>query len=98
MADPPDFNFQAAAPGAPAQAFLTVLSQISPALYALVQATKTNPVTSYTFATLPASPGTGTLAVVTDSNTVVWGANIAGGGTNTVLAFFNGSHWTVAAK
>ena len=37
-------------------------------------------------------------AVVTDSNTAVWGATIAGGGSNVVLAFYNGTNWTVAAK
>lgn len=51
-----------------------------------------------TFANLPASPITGMMATVTDSNTTTWGATIAGGGANTVLAFWNGSAWTVAAK
>lgn len=48
------------------------------------------------FASLPASPRTGTIAHITDSNTVTWGATIAGGGTNKVLGFYNGTNWTVA--
>lgn len=51
-----------------------------------------------TFANLPASPVVGMQATVTDSNTTTWGATIAGGGANTVLAFYNGTAWTVAAK
>lgn len=54
--------------------------------------------TGVTFATLPASPVAGMVAYVTDSNTVVWGATIAGSSTNKVLAFYNGSAWTVAGK
>lgn len=50
------------------------------------------------FASLPASPVRGMLAIVTDSNTVTWGATIAGGGTDTVQAFYNGSNWTVTGK
>lgn len=38
----------------------------------------------------------GDLACVTDSNTATWGATIAGGGANNVLAYFNGTNWTVA--
>jgi hypothetical protein len=52
---------------------------------------------SYAFASLPVS-GAGTLAVVTDSNTATWGGTIAAGGTDVVLAFFNGSNWTVIGK
>jgi hypothetical protein len=51
-----------------------------------------------TVATLPATPAEGTLIPVTDSNTNTWGAVIAGGGANHVLAYFNGTAWTVAAK
>lgn len=50
------------------------------------------------FASLPVAPAAGTLAYVTDSNTVVWGDTIAGGDTNKVLAWFNGTNWTVAGK
>jgi hypothetical protein len=53
---------------------------------------------SVAFAALPSSPRTGMLRVVTDSNTATWGATVAAGGANTVLAFYNGTVWTVAAK
>jgi len=56
------------------------------------------PVTGVAFADLPAAPVTGMVAVVTNSNTVTWGATIAGGGANIVLAFYNGTNWTVAGK
>ncbi len=82
----------------PPQAFLAALQNVVRALNAQTQATKINPFLSYTFATLPASPGVGLVAVVTDSNTNVWGANIAGGGANKVLAIWGGSQWTVVGK
>lgn len=50
------------------------------------------------FAGLPAAPTVGEMALVNDASTNVWGAVIAGGGANLVLAFWNGSFWTVAAK
>ncbi len=40
----------------------------------------------------------GARATITDSNTNVWGANIAGGGGNIVGAFCNGANWTVESK
>lgn len=52
---------------------------------------------AFTFATLPTAR-VGMTAYVSDSNTVVWGATIAGGGANKVLAFYNGTVWTVVAK
>ena len=52
----------------------------------------------YTFATLPASPQIGQMAYVSDSNTVVWGATIAGSSTNKVLGWWNGTAWTVVGK
>ena len=51
-----------------------------------------------TFATLPSTPMTGMVRTVSDSTTNVWGATIAGGGGNIVLAFYNGTNWTVAGK
>jgi hypothetical protein len=51
-----------------------------------------------TFASLPASPVEGMHATVTDSTTATWGATITGGGANHVLAYYNGTNWTVAAK
>ena|ERR1700676_539351 len=50
------------------------------------------------FANLPASPLAGMIAVVSNSNTNTWGATIAGGGANIVLAFYDGTNWTVAGK
>ncbi len=50
------------------------------------------------FADLPASPAAGMLSHISDSDTVTWGATISGGGANTVLAFYNGTVWTVMGK
>lgn len=47
------------------------------------------------FASLPTGVA-GMLAYVTDASTATWGATIAGGGANKVLAFYNGTNWTVA--
>jgi hypothetical protein len=53
-----------------------------------------------TFAQLPPnSPNVvpakvGMEAIITDSNTAVWGATIGGGGTNTVRGRWNGAGWT----
>jgi hypothetical protein len=52
--------------------------------------------TGVAFAGLPAA-ALGMMAVITDSSTATWGATIAGGGTNRVLAFHNGTNWTVMA-
>jgi hypothetical protein len=51
-----------------------------------------------TFVNLPAIPVEGMLVGVTDSTTNVWGAVIAGGGTNHVLGYYDGTSWTVAGK
>lgn len=50
-----------------------------------------------TVANLPASPVEGMMVAVTDSTTATWGATITGGGANHVLAYYNGTNWTVAA-
>lgn len=52
-----------------------------------------------TFSTLTAcsSAGEGALAPVSDSSTATWGATITGSGSNHVLAYCNGTNWTVAA-
>lgn len=47
------------------------------------------------FANLPTGVA-GMTAYVTDSTVNTWGATIAGGGANKVLAFYNGTNWTVA--
>jgi hypothetical protein len=49
-----------------------------------------------TVANLP-SPVEGMMVSVTDSSTATWGATITGGGSNHVLAYYNGTNWTVAA-
>jgi hypothetical protein len=51
---------------------------------------------SYTFATLPASPSVGDMAVITDSNTVVFNAAAAGGGINAIKVCYLGGSWKVA--
>lgn len=50
------------------------------------------------FSELPASPVAGMHAYITDSDTDVWGAAITGGAATKVLAFYNGTDWTVAGK
>lgn len=40
----------------------------------------------------------GTMAPVNDSTTATWGGTITGSGTNHVLAYCDGTNWTVAAK
>jgi hypothetical protein len=56
--------------------------------------------TPRTFSSLPTSAfGTeGTHAAVTNSSTNTWGAAIAGGGTMHVLAYCDGTNWTVAGE
>ena len=48
---------------------------------------------------LPCAPSVeGSIRAITDSNTDTWGAPITGGGSNHVLAYCDGTIWTVAAK
>lgn len=54
--------------------------------------------TPVTFANLPAAPAEGMIASVTDSNTVIWGDVIAGGGTDSVLAWYDGTNWIVVGS
>lgn len=50
-------------------------------------------------AATPCSSNTeGSMAAVTDSNTSTWGATISGGGSSHVLAYCDGTHWTVEAN
>ena len=51
---------------------------------------KTN---GYTFATLPASPGTGDTAYITDANTPTWRGNASGGGSDFALVIYDGTNW-----
>ena len=57
-------------------------------------------VSAVEFADLPAASSDleGVCRPVTDSTTSTWGATITGGGSNHVLAYCNGTNWTVAAK
>lgn len=48
-----------------------------------------------TFANRPGTPVTGMVITVTDSTVNTFGATVAGGGGNTVLAWYNGTNWTV---
>jgi len=48
-----------------------------------------------TYANRPTAPVAGELVNFSDSNTAVWGATVAGGGANRVLARYNGTNWTV---
>lgn len=52
------------------------------------------------FSALPTcnSGNEGTWGPVTDSSTATWGATITGGSTNHVLAYCDGSNWTVMGK
>ncbi len=50
-----------------------------------------------TFASLPTGVE-GMIRAISDSNTAVWGANITGTGGNHVLAYYNGTNWTVIGK
>ena len=86
------------------QKFVTdQLQQIAISIATLVQVVKqidagrSNPVA---FSTLPAAAASleGLRYPVNDSTTAVWGATITGGGANHVLAYCNGTAWTVAAK
>lgn len=55
-------------------------------------------VTATTYAHLPSPATEGMVYAVTDSTVNTWGSTIAGGGTNHVLAYFNGVNWTVVGK
>lgn len=51
------------------------------------------------FATLSCGATTeGRMYAISDSNTVTWGANVAGGSTSHVLGYCDGTNITVAAK
>jgi len=52
------------------------------------------------FSALPACAGgtEGSMRAITDSTTNTWGATISGSGTNHVLAYCDGTNWTVMGK
>ena len=51
--------------------------------------------TPIAYADRPAAPYVGQLINFSDSNTVTWGATVGGSSTNSVLARWNGTNWTV---
>lgn len=52
-----------------------------------------------TLAQLPASPGVGQTATVTNgAASLAWGATVTGGGTAKYLVWWNGAAWTVIGK
>lgn len=52
--------------------------------------------TAQTFATLPGSPATGAMATITDSTVNTWSTAVTtGGGSFTVLIWYNGTNWKV---
>lgn len=57
-------------------------------------------VAKYTFATLPATPTQGNMAVITDAvSGLAWGASVTSGGSSTpYLTWYNGTNWTVMGK
>lgn len=54
--------------------------------------------TEIAYAARPGVPATGMMVNFSDSNTATWGATVAGGGANHVLARYNGTNWTVVGK
>ena len=56
--------------------------------------------TAVTFVSLPScgSSTEGEMRAVTDSIVNTWGSSITGGGSSHVLAYCDGTNWTVAAK
>lgn len=53
----------------------------------------------YTVATLPATPGIGFLAYVTDGTSgLTWGQTVTGGHSTTYLVWFNGTNYTVVGQ
>lgn len=54
--------------------------------------------TPVAFVNAPANPRMGQISYFTDSSTNAWGGAISGGGSNPVLAIFNGTSWTVIGK
>ena len=54
---------------------------------------------SFTYSLLPTSPSVGMQSVVTDSTVNTWGSSVTvGGGSNTVLVWYNGTNWSVYGK
>jgi hypothetical protein len=82
------------APSQPQQHWWSWLQRIAEGLNEVV-AWINRQTSSGTFADLPQAPTVGATMVVTDSNIATWGGVVAGGGANTVLAWWNGTAWKV---
>lgn len=63
----------------------------------VISSSKVFKLTPMAFADLPVG-AEGMMTWVNDSSTATWGATIAGGGVNKVLAVYNGTNWTCAGK
>jgi len=50
---------------------------------------------TYTVATLPASPVKGWVAMVTDANATTFASIVAGGGSNNVPVYYDGTNWRI---
>jgi len=50
---------------------------------------------TYTVATLPASPVKGWTAMVTDANATTFASTVAGGGSNNVPVYYDGTNWRI---
>jgi len=91
-------NWQALGIGAPGQLLTVVAGLPTWQTYAPSTLTFNNIVLTPTvYASLPASPAVGTLAMITDSTTNVWGTAAAGGGLDTALVCFIDGQWVVTS-
>ena len=50
---------------------------------------------TYTVATLPTSPVKGWVAMVTDANATTFASTVAGGGSNNVPVYYDGTNWKI---
>lgn len=57
-----------------------------------------SPTAEIAFAAAPSAPVVGQQVNFSDSNTATWGATVAAGGTDHILARWNGTNWTVVGK
>lgn len=55
-------------------------------------------IATYAYAALPASPQTGAVVWISNANANTWGASVTGVGSDIVLAWYNGTAWTVIGK
>lgn len=72
-----------------------LMAQAVHALAEHVGATTGSHLVPVAFSDLPAPPVAGMVSCISDSTVNTWRGVIAGGGTFTVLGFYNGTNWTV---